>query len=157
MVVPRWIERVLAELQRSNVAELRVFILNAGQSMRDRACFDATRSLSPVSLQCYERIDRRLVAGERDPLERVDLRLGYPGIPVLPVAPTKERMEADDIERVRAHDLDVILRFGFAVVRGAICAAARYGVWSYQPGDVNEHHGAPPLFWEIYEASRFPR
>ncbi len=69
---------------------------------------------------------------------------------MLPVTPIGEAIEAADLDRIRDYELDVILRFGFDVVRGGICAAARYGVWSYQPGDGYHRCGTTPLFWEIH-------
>ncbi len=57
--------------------------------------------------------------------------------------------EAEDVEAIKAHDLDFILRFGFNILRGDILTAARYGVWSYHHGDEQKYRGGPPCFWEI--------
>lgn len=55
------------------------------------------------------------------------------------------------MEIIGSHDLDVILRFGFNILKGDILNSARYGVWSYHHGDNNEYRGGPALFWEMYE------
>ena len=49
-----------------------------------------------------------------------------------------EYFSASDIEIVRGHDLDFILRCGIA--RGEILRAPRYGLWSFHHDDV----GRPP-------------
>ena len=55
-----------------------------------------------------------------------------------------------DVDAIRSHDPDFILRFGFGIIRGAILTAARYGVWSFHHGDEQKFRGSPPGFWEVY-------
>src|SRR6185312_10383200 len=54
------------------------------------------------------------------------------------------------VDAIRAYDLDVILRFGFGILRGEILTTPRYGVWSFHHGDELRYRGGPPCFWEIY-------
>ena len=56
----------------------------------------------------------------------------------------------EDLEIIRGHKLDLILKFGFGILRGGILTAARYGVWSYHHDDPACYRGIPPAFWEIY-------
>jgi len=55
-----------------------------------------------------------------------------------------------DVDRVRSHDLDFVLRFGFNIIRGDILTAARHGVWSYHHGDIFRVRGQPACFWEVF-------
>jgi hypothetical protein len=55
------------------------------------------------------------------------------------------------INQIKEHDLDVLLRFGFNILRGEILSVARYGVWSFHHGDNDFYRGGPALFWEIWE------
>ncbi|MFN8712605.1 MAG: formyltransferase family protein, partial [Bacteroidota bacterium] len=55
----------------------------------------------------------------------------------------------ETISRIREAKADVILRFGFNIIRGEILTAARYGVWSYHHGDEQQFRGGPPGFWEM--------
>lgn len=55
-----------------------------------------------------------------------------------------------DIETIRSCDLDIILRFGFGIIRGEILKVPRYGVWSFHHDDEQQYRGSPPGFWEIY-------
>jgi hypothetical protein len=57
----------------------------------------------------------------------------------------------DDIEMIKKHNLDFILRFGFGIIRGEILNSARYGVWSFHHDDEMKYRGRPPCFWEIYD------
>jgi hypothetical protein len=64
-----------------------------------------------------------------------------------------DRFLPEQVAAIRDLDLDVLLRFGFGILRGDILQAARYGVWSYHHGDNTFYRGSPPQFWEMYEES----
>ncbi len=61
-----------------------------------------------------------------------------------------EYFQEEDIETIKNHQLDFILRFGFGIIRGEILNAARFGVWSFHHGDEQKYRGGPAGFWEIY-------
>jgi len=54
-----------------------------------------------------------------------------------------------DIEKIKSHNLDFILRFGFNILRGDILDTARYGIWSFHHDDERVVRGGPPGFWEF--------
>lgn len=56
-----------------------------------------------------------------------------------------------DIERIKDHQPDFILRFGFNILKGEILQAAKYGIWSFHHDDEKKYRGGPPAFWEIYK------
>lgn len=60
-----------------------------------------------------------------------------------------EYFSADDIEEIRSHQPDFILKFGFGIVRGDILQSAGYGIWSFHHGDEQKYRGIPPAFYEI--------
>ena len=55
-----------------------------------------------------------------------------------------------DLDKIKSYNLDVILRFGFNIIRGKILNLPTYGVWSFHHGDYLKYRGGPPGFWEIY-------
>ena len=57
--------------------------------------------------------------------------------------------KAEDIEKIRSHNLDFILRFGFDIIRGDVLTSAKYGIWSYHHDDERVVRGGPPGFWEF--------
>ncbi len=86
----------------------------------------------------------------------VDLSSELAGVPEIrcrtePVGRFGERLTDRDLDVIRRHDLDVILRFSFGIIKGGILTAARYGVWSFHHGDEREFRGRPPGFWELVE------
>ena len=55
----------------------------------------------------------------------------------------------DDIAKIKAYDLDFILRFGFDIIRGEVLNSAKYGIWSFHHDDERVVRGGPPGFWEF--------
>lgn len=64
-----------------------------------------------------------------------------------------EAFSDDDVAAVAGHDLDVLLRFAFGIVKGDILVTPRFGVWSFHHGDERSYRGRPPGFWEMVEGS----
>jgi hypothetical protein len=60
-----------------------------------------------------------------------------------------EHFTDDDLARIGDQRPDVLLRFAYGIIRGAILDLPRYGVWSFHHGDVDRYRGGPPAFWEV--------
>jgi len=92
------------------------------------------------------------------PLPRIEAYRPGPlpeGVPRIACKPERkgkwsEYFTAADIEAIRAHKLDFILKFAFGITRGEILKSARYGVWSFHHDDEEKYRGGPPAFWELY-------
>ena len=94
------------------------------------------------------------VARRSRSLARVDCGDLFDNVPVIEAAPElrgqfSEYFTEADIEQIREHDLDFILRFAYGIIRGDILSAARHGVWSFHHGDEQAYRGSPPAFWEV--------
>ncbi|MDR0221012.1 MAG: hypothetical protein LBI54_06380 [Lachnospiraceae bacterium] len=55
----------------------------------------------------------------------------------------------DESERVKAYNLDLIIRQEFNIIGGNILQAARYGIWSFHHADNAINRGGPCGFWEF--------
>jgi hypothetical protein len=60
------------------------------------------------------------------------------------------RFSAQDIEKIKALDFDVLIRYGSGILRGDILHASRFGVISFHHGDNRINRGGPAGFWECY-------
>lgn len=82
-----------------------------------------------------------------------DLGALLASVPVLEVDVERkgfsERFNQRDLSAIAGHRPDVLLRFGFNIIRGGILQLPRYGVWSFHHGDETKYRGGPPVFWEI--------
>ncbi len=156
---------VLEDVNGSNFAEVSLIILNeeeappapsGGVSRYVRTLTDPARRRHAL-YSAYEALIQPRLPVAHDPLESLDVRPLLQGVPVLPVKPLRSRFvhrfPSEALERVRDARLDVILRFGFNVLRGEILEAARYGVWSFHHGDNEFYRGLPPGFWEMAEGN----
>jgi hypothetical protein len=160
--------RIIEDIKASNFAEIELLVIR-------KATEAATLGKTPTSLpqrflnrmsdprlrkhllyDLYLRFDRRRRPAN-DPLAKVDCRGLLSGIQRLEVEPVGKkfvhRFAEEALESIRSKDLDVLLRFGFNILRGDILQAARYGVWSYHHGDNEFYRGGPAHFWELREGA----
>jgi hypothetical protein len=160
---PAWVAEVLRQIARSNFAKVELVVYNAKELPR-RALLtrilDGLRDAKTrrgLLFRLYARWDRRRIRGENDPFQKKDVTDLLGQATVLRVhalsAGPVDRFPADAVESIRAMNLDVLLRFGFNILRGDILSAARYGVWSYHHGDNEYYRGGPPCFWEMVEGN----
>lgn len=86
-------------------------------------------------------------------MQRVDAAELLKDIPVLHCAPElhghTEHFTAQDLQRIADQRPDVLLRFGFNILGGAILELPTYGIWSFHHGDPALFRGGPPGLWEI--------
>jgi hypothetical protein len=167
--LPRCFAEIIEHIERSNFARIELLVIRAepaaahppaprGSKWRTRLRVLAdSKKRKLLGYGLYQKLDRRLFAQDNDPLEEVDIGARLAGVDRISVVPISKgfihRFTAEDIEEIRKRGLDVILRFGFNILRGDVLRSARYGVWSYHHGDNEFYRGGPALFWEIYEKS----
>jgi hypothetical protein len=65
------------------------------------------------------------------------------------------RFSDEDVEKVKALDLDLLIRCGSGILSGSILRASRLGIVSFHHGDNKVNRGGPAGFWECY--FRWPR
>ena len=101
----------------------------------------------------FEQWYYRRELAEYSPAQDVASQLA--AMPRLDVVPEGERFvhrfSDEDVASIEAHELDVLVRFGFKILRGPILEAAKYGIWSYHHGDNDQYRGGPAGFWEVFE------
>jgi hypothetical protein len=157
---------VLDHVRRADFTELVVRIYNATPAYNPagtrpplpiraaRVLLDSQKR-SRLLWSFYDRVDRRLAADARRRIDPVDVSAALNDVPRIDVQPITKgfvhRFPPEAVEAVRGYDLDVILRFGFNILRGDILQCARYGIWSFHHGDNDYYRGGPPHFWELVE------
>lgn len=87
---------------------------------------------------------------ELSPLVKKSPALNYHEVTVIPIHKgISTYFPEDDIAKIKAYDLDFILRFGFDIIRGEVLNSAKYGIWSFHHDDERVVRGGPPGFWEF--------
>jgi hypothetical protein len=159
MVQPAWVERALRVMTEAGIGRIVMVVRNAAPpppaaKSRLQAWWRNRRHLL---FALFQRLDRRRFRTANDPLDPVDISPLLAGAEVVDVVPRQtravDRFEDADVERVKGAGLDVLVRFGFRILRGDILGAARFGVWSYHHGDHQRYRGGPPAVWEVFEGN----
>lgn len=155
--------QVLEDIQASDFARLELVVVNRDPQLispeRPKNLSKYLRLLSNPHRQrllfkMYQKFDKRH-AGHPDPLETVDCSDLLGSCARMDVIPETKRFvhrfPEEATAKLRSYDLDVVLRFGFNILRGGVLRSARYGVWSFHHGDNDFYRGGPALFWEVVE------
>jgi hypothetical protein len=160
LVVPHWVYSVLAELTGGQALELALVILNDTSAEQRKPTLPGRfGSLRQKAFAAYVNADRKLFASSvgLDAFSPKDASGLLDGVAKARVRPIQtrfvDRFPEADLNLIRSADLDVILRFGFRILKGDILNIARNGIWSFHHGDSDFYRGGPVLFWEMYEDS----
>lgn len=139
--VSSWIAHIISQIQSSDYAKITCTILNNSTTFKQKESM----------LYSWWAKRNRITTG---PFLKTSLNMNEIG-PVIFVTPKQtqyvDRISNADIEIIKAQNLDVILRFGFRIIKGKILGIAKFGVWSYHHGDNRIIRGRPPIFWEMYK------
>ena len=60
------------------------------------------------------------------------------------------RYDTGAIEKIKALELDLLIRCGSGILKGEILNIAKYGILSFHHGDSAVNRGGPAGFWEVY-------
>jgi hypothetical protein len=153
--IPAWAYAMLERVQREGYAEIVLVVLNGSpvgeRSFRQRL----SHALKYALYTAFINLDRRRFKPKEDAFQKKDVRILVGEIPVLKVTPRQTKLSDyvldEDIEKIKAHQVDVFVRHGFRILRGKILTVAPCGVWSYHHGDNRDNRGGPAGFWEVME------
>ena len=168
--LPSCFAEVVDHILQSNFAHLELLVFNAEEQKKAaepppkrsllRKVIDLLRNSQRRQMLLfglYQRWDRRNIVPSEDPHALVDCSARLKHVESISVTPIRKRFvhrfPVDVIERIREKRLDVLIRFGFNILRGEILTASKYGVWSYHHGDGDYYRGGPAHFWEVYESN----
>jgi hypothetical protein len=153
--LPLWEYALIDRLVTSSYATVKLVILNDDKKKTASLLRRAIGNWRHILFSLYTRVDAKLFDVQPNAFEPTDATALLDGIQVLKVKPIcskfSDRFRVEDISEVERHDLDILLRFGFRILKGGILRSARYGIWSYHHGDSRVNRGGPAGFWEVFE------
>lgn len=161
--VQAWQRKVVEDLARADWIDLVVAVVCWSPAERKPSWFDnlcAGRLHRTTEIyDLYESVSRRYASGIQGHAESIPLGDLLNGVDILHVLPQRHRKVFDrlteaDIGALRSYDLDVLVRFGFRILKGEVLTVPRHGVWSYHHGDPARYRGGPSCFWEIAQGER---
>ena len=156
LIQPRWIQKVIEDIQRSSIAEIVLVVQNAAQqSAKPSRMQSYWRNRRHLLFAAYARFDDFKTKAEPDAFATTTVEALLKECELIQVEPVStkftDRFRDEDLRRIREYDLDVALRFGFRILKGDVLKIARHGVWSYHHGDNYVNRGGPAGFWEVME------
>src|SRR5437016_774041 len=165
--LPRWSAEVVDHIVQCDFAAIELLVFNGSARKEARRARSLIRKVidtlrdamlrRSILFILYQRWDLRNADPSTDPVAMVDCTERFAHVESMHVDPITQRFvhrfPDDAIERIREKKLDVLIRFGFNILRGEILTAARYGVWSYHHGDNDYYRGGPAYFWEVLEGN----
>ncbi len=151
-VLPAWAQRMLEIIRQGDFAEVVLVV-----QLRAPADPQPPRSQVHRLLLALERFlvgKPGLLPNAAAEVVGAALPAGVEALAATPLrAQHCDRIEGDDLARVRARDLDVLVQVGSRRLQGGILHAARNGVWAYQHGDPRPSPGGIPGYWEVMRSS----
>ncbi len=160
---PAWVHLMITRLLNSDNAGIVLVVRNRAQrkaySLPEKIRERWREIPSALIARGLHRFRRRLMENvhcEPDAFATTDVKTLLPGVVEIGVLPRQTRfcdyLSDDDVEQIRDHRLDILVRLGFRILKGDVLEAAKYGVWSYHHGDSLVNRGGPFGFWEVMES-----
>jgi len=153
--LPAWNHEVLEEINETNWGEVALIVRNASPS-KQRSFGQRVRSFHKNFFwSVFTRFDEWKTRNECQPnaFETHSIEPLVSGVPILDTLPKQtafsDRVRKEDISKIKEANIDVLLRWGFRILRGEILQAANYGIWSFHHGDNRVNRGTMPGFWEV--------
>ncbi|RAI85595.1 glucosamine inositolphosphorylceramide transferase family protein [Algoriphagus yeomjeoni] len=144
--VSAWVWEAVSQVYQEKRVEIVLTVINENPK--------ASGKKSPFLYRAYRGFDRRLFLKYPDAFAQKELTSiqGW-NIPILAISPLQKKYSdyfmEEDISIIKSYRPDIILRFGFRILRGEILKASTLGVWSFHHGDNQFYKGGPPAFWEV--------
>ncbi|GMQ29578.1 glucosamine inositolphosphorylceramide transferase family protein [Algoriphagus confluentis] len=144
--VAAWVWEAINQVKKVPNAQIVLAVINKTPKSSGKK--------SPFLYRLYRWADRKLFLKQPDAFARKNLTsLPNWEVPELQVKPIQKKysdyLDSETIEQIHSYQPDLILRFGFRILRGEILNLSRLGVWSYHHGDIEAYRGGPPCFWEV--------
>ncbi len=152
--VPAWIFASLQRIIESDHSEIILVVLR--KQTKEKSLL--RRILENPNLLLWRgarKIENKFFRPNNDAREIKDASKLLANIPKLEVTPKETKFsdyfEAPDLEKIHSCNLNVLVRFGFRILRGEILHTTPAGVWSFHHGDNNHYRGGPAGAWEVID------
>lgn len=142
----RWQQEIINEIFITQGLNISLIILNDQKTV-------TKGSSDKFGYRVLTYLDRKIFKVQHDAFQKMNKQLGFEKIPQIKLHPLPlsfgVKLSLEDVSEIKSYDLDVLIRFGFGVLKGEVLDAAKYGVWSLHHGDNKVNRGGPPGFWEV--------
>jgi hypothetical protein len=147
--LPVWVYAMLKRIVESDYAEIGLVVQNNAQRPQHHNFLNKiTNDRQYFFFNLYRKMDSRLFKPALDAFTIKDVTRLLKGVSVIKVKPQQEKyadmIDDQDIGEIKKHDIDVLVRLGFRILKGEILNTPKFGIWSYHHGDSEVIRGGPP-------------
>ncbi len=163
--VEAWELKIIKTLNDCDYADIQLAILNdekqvnQNRSLISKIKRNQGKIIYLVIRKLLDAIYKKFIergAHLPDASRLVDSSSVLKNVPAIKVRPVRKKwsdyFSDNDVEAIKEYDIDILIRFGYRILRGEILSAAKYGIWSYHHGDNSINRGGPAGFWENMES-----
>ncbi len=160
--IPAWSYKMIQNIAGSDYADIVLVIINNRKN-------EPIKTILSKLGNSYRRIlyllvkkalaIRNLIEGKillPDACKEVNCEVLLTNTPMIKVKTVREKWSdyfySDDIMKIKEHNIDILVKCGFGILRGDILNSAKYGIWSFHHGDNYINRGGPAGFWESMES-----
>jgi hypothetical protein len=145
--VQRWIYKILLDINKSDYAEISLLIIKNENYVRSTFGIPRKTNIEfkKILFEIFKAVDFHLYKTKDNPCEIIDAGNTLRDIKTVIVNPRNNHaafdFEEDEIRKIEAYSLDVIVNFSFGRLVGEILDLPRYGVWAHNLDDSNTGNG----------------
>ena len=155
LLIPAWVYTAIEQVICSEVAVLELVVLNRSSSQKSAPFSALWRDRKYWLYSVFNFLDEKLFLRGSVATAQLDASKLFLNFPILEVTPVNKNGELhlshSDLEQVKSHRLDILVKMGFDKLSGDILTAASYGIWTYRWGDSHKIKDGLLGFWEVVE------
>ena len=148
--IPSWEYQILKDLSNSDFAKIVLMIRNKSKYS---LAGEREWSLAHTVIKLLEKADRVIFKRRHDYNLKKDVSDMYKDVPELNINPGKdfynESFNKHTINEIKSLNLDIIIKFGFHILKGDILKIPKYGIWTYSIDDYKILNAINSGFWEV--------
>jgi hypothetical protein len=154
-MIPMWLYYLIESLKNCNFVTIDLIVINKTEVKKGSFCSRLIKNRDYHLYTFFMKFEKLFFHTQFDPHILKNSKNLLEDINILEVFPEQtkfsDRLNADDITKIKEFNLDVLIRFGFRILRGDILSSSKYGVWSLHHGDQDSNRGGPAGFWEVLQ------
>ena len=151
--VAAWQYKLIDQINKSSYADIALIIENEKKEESNSTLNWIINNFTQIVFLIFSKIDRKIFSFKPDAFQNMnltDLEMSSQRIKIEPIRGKHiDRVKKTDIDKIKDFNLDVLIRFGFRILKGEILSVSKYGVWSYHHGDNKFFRGKPAGLWEF--------
>ena len=138
---------MIEKIQDSTHSQISLIIMNKTETTKNNPILKVKNNRDYFLYKIYTRLENNTYHPDIDAFQIKNTAKLLENIEKISVMPKLTKysdcMNDDDVNTIRKYDLDVIIRFGFRILKGGILNSAKCGIWSFHHADNNVNRGGP--------------